>query len=83
MAQDRVESELLPITHDFLATMLGTGRPSASAWQLRCWEKSQVIHYRYRRGLLRIVNRKKLEKFTRECYAIIQQYADGQKRASH
>src|SRR3984893_3906677 len=26
MTQDRVDSELLPITHDFLATMLGTDR---------------------------------------------------------
>ena len=30
MAQDRVTSETLPITHDFLATMLGTDRPSVS-----------------------------------------------------
>ena len=27
MTQDRVDSESLPITHDFLATMLGTDRP--------------------------------------------------------
>src|ERR1700682_4868224 len=30
MTQDRVDSETLPITHDFLATMLGTGRPSVT-----------------------------------------------------
>ncbi len=30
MTQDRVDSGLLPITHDFLATMLGTDRPSVS-----------------------------------------------------
>src|ERR1039458_3132693 len=30
MAQDRVDSESLPITHDFLATMLGTDRPTVS-----------------------------------------------------
>src|SRR5439155_27270613 len=30
MTQDRLDSESLPITHDFLATMLGTGRPSVS-----------------------------------------------------
>ena len=30
MVQDRVDSESLPITHDFLATMLGTDRPSVS-----------------------------------------------------
>ncbi len=30
MTQDRVDSGALPITHDFLATMLGTDRPSVS-----------------------------------------------------
>lgn len=30
LTQDRVESALLRITHDFLATMLGTDRPSVS-----------------------------------------------------
>ena len=30
MCQDRVDSELLPLTHEFLAQMLGTGRPSVS-----------------------------------------------------
>jgi len=33
MTQDRVDSGSLRITHDFLATMLGTDRPSVS-WQL-------------------------------------------------
>jgi CRP-like cAMP-binding protein len=31
MTQDRVDSESLAITHDFLATMLGTDRPSVSS----------------------------------------------------
>jgi CRP-like cAMP-binding protein len=78
MAQDRVESELLPITHDFLATMLGTDRPSVSL-AAAVLQKSQIIHYR--RGSVRIVNRKKLEKFTCECYAIVQQYAGSEKRS--
>jgi CRP-like cAMP-binding protein len=30
LTQDRVDSESLPITHDFLATMLGTDRPTVS-----------------------------------------------------
>ena len=30
MCQDRVDSESLPLTHEFLAQMLGTGRPSVS-----------------------------------------------------
>jgi len=30
MCQDRADSQLLPLTHEFLAQMLGTGRPSVS-----------------------------------------------------
>jgi CRP-like cAMP-binding protein len=30
IAQDRLDSGTVPITHDFLATMLGTDRPSVS-----------------------------------------------------
>jgi len=30
MCQDRFDSQLLPLTHEFLAQMLGTGRPSVS-----------------------------------------------------
>jgi CRP-like cAMP-binding protein len=74
MAQDRVESEVLPITHDFLATMLGTDRPSVSL-AASVLQKLQIIHYR--RGSLKVVNRKKLERFTCECYAVVQQYAGG------
>jgi CRP-like cAMP-binding protein len=72
MAQDRAESELLPITHDFLATMLGTDRPSVSL-AAGILQKRNII--RYRRGSVRVVNRKKLERFACECYAVVQEYA--------
>ena len=71
MAQDRVDSGSLPITHDFLATMLGTDRPSVSS-AAGILQKMQAIEYI--RGAVKITNRKKLEKFACECYAIIQQY---------
>jgi CRP-like cAMP-binding protein len=71
MAQDRVDAGLLAITHDFLATMLGTDRPSVSlaAEQL---QKRRIIDYL--RGAVRIVNRKKLEESACECYQAIQQF---------
>jgi CRP-like cAMP-binding protein len=78
MAHDRVESETLPITHDFLATMLGTDRPSVSL-AAGLLQKSQII--KYRRGSVRIVNRKKLEKFACECYSIVQHYAGSEKQS--
>jgi len=71
MTQDRVDSGCLPITHDFLATMLGTNRSSVSlAAGILQREKS----IEYTRGAVTIVNRKRLEESACECYAIMQQY---------
>jgi CRP-like cAMP-binding protein len=71
IAQDRVDSGLLPITHDFLATMLGTDRPSVSL-AAGILQRTHCIEYT--RGATRILNRKKLEKFVCECYAVVKQY---------
>jgi CRP-like cAMP-binding protein len=71
MTQDRVDSESLPITHDFLATMLGTDRPSVSL-AAGILQKKKLIEYT--RGAVKIVNRKKLEHSACECYGITQQY---------
>ncbi|MGC1370520.1 MAG: Crp/Fnr family transcriptional regulator [Candidatus Sulfotelmatobacter sp.] len=74
MTQDRVDSGSLPITHDFLATMLGTDRPSVSN-AAGVLQKKKLIEYT--RGAVTIVNRKKLESSACECYGVIQQY-DGE-----
>jgi CRP-like cAMP-binding protein len=74
MTQDRVDSGALPITHDFLATMLGTDRPSVSL-AAGVLQKKGIIEYT--RGAVRVVNRKKLEESACECYGVIRQY-DGE-----
>jgi CRP-like cAMP-binding protein len=74
MTQDRVDSGALPITHDFLATMLGTDRPSVSL-AAGTLQKRGIIEYT--RGAVKIVNRKKLEDSVCECYGVIRQY-DGE-----
>jgi CRP-like cAMP-binding protein len=71
MTQDRVDLESMPITHDFLATMLGTDRPSVST-AAGVLQKKKLIEYS--RGAVRIVNRKKLEGAACECYGVVQQY---------
>jgi CRP-like cAMP-binding protein len=71
MTQDRVDSGALPITHDFLATMLGTDRPTVSL-AAGVLQKKKLIEYT--RGAVKIVNRKKLEDSACECYGVIQQY---------
>ena len=73
MTQDRVDSGSLPITHDFLATMLGTDRPSVTL-AAGVLQKKGIIEYT--RGAVKVVNRKKLETVACECYAVIREY-DG------
>jgi CRP-like cAMP-binding protein len=74
MAQDRVDSGSLHITHDFLATMLGTDRPTVSL-AAGVLQRKKLIEYT--RGAVKIVNRKKLEDSACECYEVIRQY-DGE-----
>lgn len=71
LVQDRVGSGLLKITHEFLAMMLGTDRPSVSlaAGALR---KKKIIEYTH--GSVKVLNRKKLESSACECYGLIQQF---------
>jgi CRP-like cAMP-binding protein len=71
LAQDRVDSGEVPITHDFLATMLGTDRPSVSLAAGILQKKGLVA---YKRGSVHILNRKRLEEFACECYSVISQY---------
>lgn len=71
MAQDRVASASLFVTHDFLATMLGTDRPSVSLVAGVLQKKRNIA---YTRGAVKILNRRKLEHSACECYGVIQQF---------
>ena len=71
ITQDRVDSPTLAITHDFLATMLGTDRPTVSL-AAGILQNKQIIEYT--RGEVQILSRTKLEDCTCECYGVIQQY---------
>jgi CRP-like cAMP-binding protein len=73
MTQDRVDSGVLPITHDFIATMIGTDRSTVSL-AASVLQKKGIIEYV--RGAVKIANRRKLEKAACECYAVIQQFED-------
>ena len=71
MSQDRLDSEAVPLTHEFLAEMLGTGRPSVSL-AAAILQRAGLIEYA--RGLVMVVNRKGLERAACECYPVIQQF---------
>ena len=65
MIHDRVATEAFQITQEFLAEMLGVRRQTISiiAGTL---QKAGLVSYR--RGVVRILNRKGLEECTCECY---------------
>ncbi|MGA2419394.1 MAG: Crp/Fnr family transcriptional regulator [Candidatus Acidiferrum sp.] len=72
MAQDRVRADSLAITQDFLATMMGTDRPSVTLAERLLTRAGAIEHTR---GAVRIINREQLECSTCECYGVIAQYA--------
>jgi CRP-like cAMP-binding protein len=73
MTQDRVGAGMLPITHDFIATMMGTDRATVSL-AASLMQKNGIIDYV--RGAVKIVSRRKLEKSACECYDVIQHLED-------
>jgi CRP-like cAMP-binding protein len=73
MSRDRIDSETVPLTHEFLGLMLGVRRASVSEvlqpLQTRGWIRSQ-------RGQIAILDRNGLESGSCECYRLItKQYA--------
>lgn len=74
MCQDRFDSQMLPLTHEFLAQMLGTGRPSVTL-AAGALENAGLIENL--RGTVKILNRKNLEQAACECYGVIQHFNGG------
>lgn len=70
MCHDRATSDDLRITHQSLADMLGTPRPTVTL-AAGILQRTGLIEYS--RGRVKILNRKKLEKASCECYGAIQQ----------
>lgn len=73
MTQDRVNLGLLPITHDFIATMMGTDRSTVSM-AASVLQKKGIIDYA--RGAVKVINRRKLQNSACECYEVIQQFEE-------
>jgi CRP-like cAMP-binding protein len=71
MCQDTADSSLLPLTHEFIAQMLGTGRPTVTI-AAGVLERAGLIENT--RGSVKIVNRKRLEDAACECYGAIQNF---------
>lgn len=70
MCQDRVKADELQLTHEFIATMLGVRRAGVTEAATQLQVAGLIA---YRRGHVRILDRKGLEAATCECYGIIRQ----------
>lgn len=65
VTQDRVGTHVLPLTHEFLSQMLGVNRSTGS---IRAVAMPETGLIEYRRGKVRILERRRLEKASCECY---------------
>ncbi|HYK50640.1 MAG TPA: Crp/Fnr family transcriptional regulator [Terriglobales bacterium] len=69
MTQDRIGSDQLPLTQEFLSQMLGTRRSSVTV-AAGILQKAGLISYT--RGKVTIKDRRKLEEAACDCYGIVQ-----------
>jgi CRP-like cAMP-binding protein len=69
MSQDRILSDTLPLTQEFLGQMLGTRRSSVTV-AAGMLQKAGLISYT--RGSVTILNRQRLQEAACECYGIVQ-----------
>jgi CRP-like cAMP-binding protein len=68
MTQDRVQMDVLPLTHDLLSMMLGARRASVTV-AAGILQRAGLIEYR--RGKIVILDRKRLEEAACECDGVI------------
>jgi CRP-like cAMP-binding protein len=66
--RDRSDADMLPLTQEFLAQMLGVQRTSVTVLARRLQDLGLI---RYRRGRVEIANRRGLEEKACECYRIV------------
>jgi CRP-like cAMP-binding protein len=67
MCHDRVEGDDIPLTHEFIAMMLGVRRPGVTV-ALHVLEGMQII--RAKRGIVTVLDREKLEELADEAYGL-------------
>jgi CRP-like cAMP-binding protein len=68
LVYDRVESNELPLTHEFISQMLGVRRAGVTEAANRLQQAGLI---RYHRGRISILNRQELEAASCSCYGII------------
>ncbi len=79
MSQDRIEADVVPLTHESVATLLGTRRASVSV-AAGLLQKSGLITYD--RSGVKIKRRQRLEEAACECYKLIRRHTETWKNES-
>ena len=74
LCQDRAESDVLDMTQEFLAQMLGVERPAVSVEAGKLQELGLI---EYHRGKVRVLDRLGLEKTAGECYAVVSHHLNS------
>lgn len=73
MAHDRVEGDVLPLTHEFLSLMLCVYRPSITV-VARGLQKAGIVTYsNSRKGSIIVLDREALEETACDCYRAVQE----------
>ena len=73
MSHDRMAGDEFPLTHEFLAQMLGVRRPTVTAVAATL-HKARLITYH--RGRITVLDRKGLEAMSCECYSVVKGHFD-------
>lgn len=73
LSMDRLSHNNLTMTQEFIANMLGVRRSGVTLAALKL-EQLGVISYR--RGLIKVLDRKKLESLSCECYRVVKKETD-------
>jgi CRP-like cAMP-binding protein len=68
MAHDRSDSDLLPLTQELLAIMLGVHRPTVSGTASKLKDEGYI---QYSRGRITVLDRKALEEACCDCYNVV------------
>ena len=74
LSSDRLGSETVPLTQEFLSDMLGVGRSTVSL-AAEVYQTAGVILYH--RGRIQILDRPRLEKEACECYRVVRDHLNN------
>lgn len=73
MCLDRLETNEISLTQEFLAIMLGANRSSVTVSAIA---RQNAGYIKYARGLINVTDRTGLENFTCDCYGAVRKEYD-------